>query len=122
MPEATTVAETGGSDNQPAARDGETRPVALTARWIAAARANESTRPNRLFDDPYAEALATSPRLGAAAGGALRAGASAVDEAIVQASRAFGAPFLAIRTRFFDELLLHAVRSEEHTSELQSPM
>lgn len=29
-----------------------------TARWIAAARARESARPDRLFDDPYAAALA----------------------------------------------------------------
>lgn len=88
----------------------ETRPVALTARWIAAARANESARPNRLFDDPFAEALAGIGQVGGT-GGALRAGASAIDDLIVQTSRAFGAPFLAIRTRFFDELLLHAVRA-----------
>jgi methyltransferase (TIGR00027 family) len=89
----------------------EARPVALTARWIAAARAHESARPDRLFDDPFAAALAGSRELGVAAGNALRAGVSAVDDLIVQASRIFGAPMLAIRTRFFDELLLHAVRS-----------
>jgi methyltransferase (TIGR00027 family) len=89
---------------------GEARPVALTARWIAAARANESARPNRLFDDPFAAALAESTELGIAGARALRAGASALDDLIVQANRAFGAPLLAIRTRFFDELLLHAVR------------
>jgi methyltransferase (TIGR00027 family) len=91
--------------------DGEPRPVALTARWIAAARANESARPNRLFDDPFAAALAESTELGIATGRRLRAGASVVDDFIVQANRAFGAPLLAIRTRFFDELLLHAVRA-----------
>jgi methyltransferase (TIGR00027 family) len=90
---------------------GEARPVALTARWIAAARANESARPNRLFDDPFAEALAASPELGIATGRPLGAGAAIVDALIVQANRAFGAPLLAIRTRFFDELLLHAVRA-----------
>jgi methyltransferase (TIGR00027 family) len=89
----------------------EPRPVALTARWIAAARAHESARPNRLFDDPFAAALADSTELGLATGRALGAGASVVDELIVQASRTFGAPLLAIRTRFFDELLLHAVRT-----------
>jgi methyltransferase (TIGR00027 family) len=87
------------------------RPVAATARWIAAARAHESARRDRLFDDPFAEVLAGSGELGATTGGALRAGVSVVDELIVQASRAFGAPMLAIRTRFFDELLLHAVRA-----------
>ena len=29
-----------------------------TAQWIAAVRARESARPDRLFDDPYAHALA----------------------------------------------------------------
>jgi methyltransferase (TIGR00027 family) len=89
----------------------EARPVALTARWIAAARANESARPDRLFDDPFAAALAGSRELSASAGGGLRSGTSIVDDLIVQASRAFGAPMLAIRTRFFDELLLHAARA-----------
>lgn len=90
---------------------GEVRPVALTARWIAAARAHESARPDRLFDDPFAETLAASGAPGLAGGRALRSGVSLVDDFIVQASRAFGAPLLAIRTRFFDELLLHAVRA-----------
>jgi O-methyltransferase involved in polyketide biosynthesis len=31
---------------------------ARTANWIAAARARESTRPDRLFDDPRAAQLA----------------------------------------------------------------
>ncbi|MEJ7872748.1 MAG: class I SAM-dependent methyltransferase, partial [Rubrobacteraceae bacterium] len=35
-----------------------TNPVAPTSRWMAAARARESERPDRLFDDPLAEALA----------------------------------------------------------------
>jgi O-methyltransferase involved in polyketide biosynthesis len=33
-------------------------PVALTSRWMAAARARESERPDRLFNDPLAAALA----------------------------------------------------------------
>jgi methyltransferase (TIGR00027 family) len=106
------MAEDRGSPAVAPSPGGEARPVALTARWIAAARAHESARPNRLFDDPYAAALAGSATLGAATGGVLRAGAVAVDDLIVQASRAFGAPLLAVRTRFFDELLLHAVRVE----------
>jgi methyltransferase (TIGR00027 family) len=32
--------------------------VSLTALWMAAERARETARPDRLFDDPYAEALA----------------------------------------------------------------
>ncbi len=104
------MAESRGK-SEPNGGEPETRPVALTARWIAAARANESARPNRLFDDPYAEALAGIGQVGGTTGGALRAGVSAIDDLIVQTSRAFGAPFLAIRTRFFDEVLLHAVRA-----------
>jgi methyltransferase (TIGR00027 family) len=79
----------------------------MTARWIAAARAHESARWNRLFDDPFAAVLADKT-LGV--GGALGAGASAVDDFVVWATQAFGAPILAIRTRFFDEFLLRAVR------------
>jgi methyltransferase (TIGR00027 family) len=94
-----------------AAATDQARPVALTSRWIAAARANESARANRLFDDPFAAALAANAALGGAAVGALRAGIRAVDDLIVQSNRVFGAPFLAIRTRFFDEMLLHAVRT-----------
>jgi O-methyltransferase involved in polyketide biosynthesis len=33
-------------------------PVARTSRWMAAARARESQRPYRLFDDPFTPALA----------------------------------------------------------------
>ncbi|HLZ73175.1 MAG TPA: SAM-dependent methyltransferase [Dehalococcoidia bacterium] len=104
------MAEQRGRPTAHSGGEGETRPVALTARWIAAARANESARANRLFDDPFAEALAGIGQVGGTAG-ALRAGASAIDDLIVQTSRVFGAPFLAIRTRFFDELLLHAARA-----------
>ena len=32
--------------------------VVLTSRWMAAARARESERPDRLFNDPLAAALA----------------------------------------------------------------
>ena len=37
--------------------DASAPPVALTSRWIAAARANESARPDRLFNDPFAATL-----------------------------------------------------------------
>lgn len=44
------------------ARDGLPRPNPLgaTARWTAAARAAESARADRLFDDPWAAALAAA--------------------------------------------------------------
>ena len=32
--------------------------IASTAQWIAAVRARETRRPDRLFADPFAEALA----------------------------------------------------------------
>ena len=37
--------------------------VSLISRWIAAARAQESARPDRLFDDPFADALANAEGL-----------------------------------------------------------
>jgi methyltransferase (TIGR00027 family) len=67
--------------------------VAQTARWTAAARARESRRPDRLFDDPLSELLAgeDGERL-------LRHfhTSRAADE---------GNPFLPIRTRWFDDFL-----------------
>jgi len=62
-----------------------------TAYWIAAARARESERVDRLFHDPYAAALA---------------GARGRD-ALAASERASGGDnaFLPIRTRFFDDLL-----------------
>ncbi|MDQ3363712.1 MAG: class I SAM-dependent methyltransferase [Actinomycetota bacterium] len=38
--------------------DPTTNPIAPTSRWMAAARARESERADRLFDDPLAAALA----------------------------------------------------------------
>ncbi|EME99676.1 SAM-dependent methyltransferase [Streptomyces mobaraensis NBRC 13819 = DSM 40847] len=62
-------------------------PVADTARMTAALRARESERPDRLFDDPFAAALAgdTGRRLADQAG-------------MVEA--------IPVRTRHFDDLLL----------------
>jgi len=65
--------------------------VNSSAYWIAAARARESARPDRLFHDPYAAGLA---------------GARGV--AIMQASeRASGGenPYLPVRTRWFDDVI-----------------
>jgi methyltransferase (TIGR00027 family) len=69
-------------------------PFAGTARWIAAARARESARPDRLFDDPYAAALAGP------------AGVAAMEAS----ERAAGGEnrFLPVRTRWFDDVLLDA--------------
>ncbi|MBN0043321.1 SAM-dependent methyltransferase [Streptomyces actuosus] len=66
-----------------------------TARWIACARAAESLRPDRLFEDPLAVTYLrrTDPDLYAG----LRS----------QPGARFDV--LAVRTRFFDDHLLHAV-------------
>lgn len=67
--------------------------VASTARWTAAARALETEREDRMFSDPYARELASET------GFALLdryAGAGTV-------------PFLAVRTRYLDEVALEAV-------------
>ena len=71
-------------------------PVAQTSRWMAAARARESERPYRLFDDPLAAALAGT-------------------EGFVWLERmepvpGFGGPaqYVVVRTRFFDDFLLYA--------------
>jgi methyltransferase (TIGR00027 family) len=61
-------------------------PIAGTARWTAAMRAEESGRTDRLFTDPLAEVLAGEPGR----------------ELLV---RNGNAPAIAIRTRFFDELV-----------------
>lgn len=69
-----------------------------TARWAAAQRARESGRPDRLFHDPLAELLAGSE-------GTL----------ILQRSEqrnpqaATTAAYIAIRTRFFDDLVTRAM-------------
>lgn len=69
--------------------------VVRTAYWIAAARARESLRPDRLFDDPYAAALAGDR-----------------GPAIMAASeRVTGSPnpYLPVRTRWFDDAVTDAV-------------
>jgi len=62
-----------------------------TARWTAAARAKETAREDRLFDDPYADALAGD--LGR--------------RALEASERASGGdnPYLPVRTRWFDDLV-----------------
>jgi methyltransferase (TIGR00027 family) len=74
-------------------------PVALTALMVAAARAREHERSDRLFWDPYAAALAGEEGPGL----------------LANLERASGdtpsSPYLSIRVRFFDDLLLAALSS-----------
>jgi methyltransferase (TIGR00027 family) len=68
--------------------------VSLTAQWTAAARALESERPDRLFDDAYARALAGEQGF-----------------ALLQRYEGAGTvPFLAIRTKFLDDAISAALR------------
>ena len=71
--------------------------VASTGLLVAAIRATESTRDDRLFDDPFADKLAgdTGRRLLAAA---------------IAATGERSTLQIVVRTRFFDEVLLRATR------------
>ncbi len=68
--------------------------VAETARWTAAARAQESDRADRLFDDPLARGLA---------------GAAGFEMLARFDQRGDGNPYLPIRTRWYDDVLTSAV-------------
>jgi methyltransferase (TIGR00027 family) len=79
--------------------------IGSTSLGIAFARAQESRRPDRLFDDPYAErfvaaAAEVSPLAGTMTGGTGSAAANAWT---------FLVRHVAIRTRFFDDYLADAV-------------
>jgi len=84
--------------------------VGKTALGVAMVRAGESRRPDRLFDDPYAEGfLAAAPGLFDVEQPAAPAGAGEL--------ASWGAEFSAhavIRTRFFDDYLLDATRNGVH--------
>src|SRR5919199_1231509 len=71
-------------------------PVAQTSRWMAAARARESERIYRLFNDPLAAELAGSEGFGW------------LDS--MEPIQGFGGPalYVVVRTRFFDDFLLYA--------------
>jgi methyltransferase (TIGR00027 family) len=80
-------------------------PISLTARLTAAARARESLRPDRLFDDPLAAALAGSEGF-------------ALMERLETAARLPGTPssenpYIAMRTRFFDDFLVASVAQSQ---------
>ena len=75
-----------------------TNPIAPTSRWMAAARARESERADRLFYDPLAAALAGPDGF-------------AWLERMESAARSDGPGlYPVIRTRFFDDFLLDACR------------
>ncbi len=67
--------------------------VGKTARWTAAARARESSRSDRLFDDPYASLLA-GPE-----------GTELLRHFHTTRASDEGNPFLPIRTRWFDDAI-----------------
>jgi methyltransferase (TIGR00027 family) len=80
--------------------------LGLTAILVAGARAAESARPDRLFDDPFARAFvdaatAASPAIAEAVA------QGAPSEAVNQARR----DAVAIRTRFCDDYLIAATRA-----------
>jgi methyltransferase (TIGR00027 family) len=70
-------------------------PIAVTGLLVAALRAEESQRADRLFDDPYAEALAGEQ--GRAVLAQYRAAATTGT-----------VPIIEVRTRFFDEAVARA--------------
>jgi methyltransferase (TIGR00027 family) len=78
-------------------------PVSQTSRWMAAARARESRRPRRLFDDPLAAELA-GPE-GFAWLNRMELAQPSVPP--------WGGPalYVVVRTRFFDDFLLRGSRS-----------
>src|ERR671935_1490910 len=84
--------------------DPELAGVGATALGIALARAEESRRPDRLFDDPLASAFLD--RAGSAAT-AFTGAAQASDAA--SSGWAFLSHTVAVRTRFFDDELAAAV-------------
>ncbi|MFI8423901.1 class I SAM-dependent methyltransferase [Streptomyces sp. NPDC085479] len=75
--------------------------VAKTALWTAAARARESARPDRLFDDPFAAVLAGDE------------GFALLSHFHTRHASDEGNPFLPIRTRWFDDYLAREVREPE---------
>jgi methyltransferase (TIGR00027 family) len=76
-------------------------PVGSTARWVAANRALETASATPLFTDAYARELAGEPGF---------AMLTAVRSAISGATFTGPDPYLSIRTRFFDDRMLSAVR------------
>ena len=80
-------------------------PVGATSRWIAAARALETESDEPLFVDPFARDLAGD--VGFSIFASTQGGSGAVATA--------RNPYLSIRTKFLDDALLQAVRSNGYT-------
>lgn len=76
--------------------------VARTARWTAASRARESRRPDRLFNDPFADLLAGPD------------GHNLLSHFHTSHGADDGNPFLPIRTRWFDDFLTGATEGPTH--------
>jgi methyltransferase (TIGR00027 family) len=68
-------------------------PVGTTALWVAAARARESARADRLFDDPFAARLA---------------GPTGVHALALHEANGSSVPSIELRTRYLDDRLLAA--------------
>jgi methyltransferase (TIGR00027 family) len=90
-------------------------PISATARLTAAARARETHRPDRLFEDPWAAALAGSE--GVALMTEMEAAASPPGSADAKDN-----PYIAIRTRYFDDFLLAAVGGRPAGAAAESPV
>jgi methyltransferase (TIGR00027 family) len=84
---------------RPENRPPVTNPVAPTSRWMAAARARESERTDRLFDDPLAAALA-GPQ-----------GVAWLGDMETAAWSDGPGMYPVVRTRFFDDFLVDACRT-----------
>jgi methyltransferase (TIGR00027 family) len=79
-------------------------PLGMTSRLVAAARERESKRADRLFNDPFAGALAGDE------GRAMMAMAESVPRQ-VGSSAPTENPYLSIRTRFLDDVVVNAIQS-----------
>lgn len=80
-------------------------PVGATSRWIAAARALETESDEPLFVDPFARDLAGE------VGFSIFGSTQGVSGAVATARN----PYLSIRTKFLDDAILQAVRSNGYT-------
>ena len=91
----------GSSPASPASPSSSLPPVGLTAIGVAAIRAAESARPDRLFDDPYAAGFA-------AAAGDWRPGPTSTTTDDAARRRRGLTAWITVRTRFLDDLVLDA--------------
>ena len=85
----------------PASPSSSLPPVGLTAIGVAAIRAAESARPDRLFDDPYAAGFAR-------AAGDWRPGPTAPTTEDAPRRRRGLTAWITVRTRFLDDVVLDA--------------